>query len=356
LLAILLATVSLGRRGNARAGWWLCAAFLVGLGFHQSTILAPLMAALGLWFLAPGNARQRLSTVLAHLRAPAAWCLIALALGYVVYLQGFHERSYHRLVQPGAVLANVAKASLALAPEDLRVPLLEALRDGRLGPTAVAGAVIVVLWGLLAWAWWRATPAIRWLLLLIPLDLLLPVLTTGFVTRYAYLAAGLSAVAVALACAGVAPGGAGRTRWAWALALLLVWGRDQWIDVAELRDAGRLTDRLLEQADAARTALPPERTLVLIDSPDHAGRERDLPVFNWGLHIALARRGVTLPCLLLRVTPCWTSSDHQAISEAQAVEFGANPDLTCLRYSAATGSFEPWPASPMPPEPTHSDG
>jgi len=303
------------RRPRLATGVGLFLAQLVGLGFHQSAlVLAPLCVLfVAATVRAGGGGPRAIARRLGH-----GWILAALALAvaYGVYVGFLRPRRYHGMVQAGAILANGVKASLALVPEWLRHPAVEGLRghQGQLG--FVQGGALVVAAGLAYLAGlWRGTGAQRALLSGIALDLTLPVLTTGFVLRYAYLSSALLALALGLA---VERARGSRRSLTLALTVLLglLWARDHVVDIAEQREAGRAVEMVLEAAARARQAAGPGVEIALVDAPDMWGLEDDIPVFNWGLAIALERRGVCGPWRLLRVDPCWTSSDHEEVDAA----------------------------------------
>lgn len=340
LLWIVWATIAYTQRPTRGLGVALVAVFAVALGFHQSSIVAPAIFGLGVVCLTEGNLRARLRAVVALARRPAIVVFALFAVGYFLYVGTLQNRSYHGIVQPGAIAANVARAALALAPEWVRLPALEGLRDAEaplgfaLGAAAVAGML-----GLWALGLWRGRAEGRWLLLAIPLDLALPILTTGFVGRYAYFSAALLAIVLGLRFAHSGPGRAGLVQRLLIGVLAVAWAVDHVVDVRELRQAGAVAEQLLADATAARAAAPAGATIALVDAPDHVGREDDIPLFNWGLAEALARRGVPGPWLLLRVDACWTTSDHRALREEDLPAALAEPGLLVLRYDAGHRTF-----------------
>lgn len=343
LLWIVWATIVWSQRPSRTLGAGLCVVFALALGFHQSSIVAPAIFFLGLVALTPGTARERARAAFAAVRHPAIGLLVLGGVGYFVYVGALQQRSYHGIVQKGAIAANVAKATLSLAPEWLRLPALEGLRDAEDRAGFVGGALAVACL-LATWACGlvRGTGAVRWLLVLVPLDLALPVLTTGFVGRYAHFAAAMVAIVLGVRFVRAGPAFPGRLQRLAIAGLGMAWAVDHVVDVRELREAGAVAGRLLADAAAAREAAPPGGTIVLVDAPDHMGSEDDIPVFNWGLEVALSRRGVPGPWRLLRVDPCWTTSDHTALGEEELARAVADPDLRVLRYDAGRGNFAPW--------------
>lgn len=366
LLWFVWATVVFAERRSQAIPAGMVAVLVVALGFHQSCVIAPAILGLGLVALGRGTLAERSVVALAALRRPAVLAVVVLAIGYTIYVGTLQQRSYHGIAQPGAIVANVARAALAFAPEWVRLPALDGLRAGGVGLVVGGAAVGSILLGLLL-ALWRGDAIARWLLGVVVLDLVLPVATTGFVSRYAYFGSALLAIAIARAAdraferaAGRGPGRtvgragdpmtAPAARWSGrgllpvlAIASLgTAWAIDHVVDVRELRQAGALLDRLRDDAAAARATAPPGQRIALVDAPDHVGGDDDIPVANWGLASALAARGVQGPWLLLRVDRCWTTSDHRAVDETELARIAADPDLLTLRYDPATGGFARW--------------
>ena len=344
LLTIVWATIVWVQRPSAALGALIAGVFAVALGIHQSSVLAVPIVGLGILCLAPGTLAARLCAALRALRCVPLLLALLLAVGFALYVGTLQDRSYHGIAQRGAIVANVARAALAFVPEWVRLPALEGLRSpsgsgGFVAALAVVAAIGIAWLGLL----WRSTSATRWLLVLIPLDLLLPVLTTGFVSRYAMFAAALLSIVLALQ---VERGAVGVVASRWRLAacwlVVVAWGIDHVVDLVEVRAAGRTMERLLDDAAKARTAAPPGRRIALIDAPDHAGGDDDVPVCNWGLGEALAARGIPGPWLLLRVDPCWTTSDHRRVSEQELAALAADPELETLRFDPSAGGFVAW--------------
>ncbi|MBL8724874.1 MAG: hypothetical protein JNK49_12560 [Planctomycetes bacterium] len=340
LLWLSWAAVAWSQRPSAALGAGMVAVLAIALGFHQSCVIAPVVVGLGLVALASGTLLQRARAACAALRQPMLLGFVLLAAGYAFYVGVLQQRSYHGAAQGGAIAANVARAVLAFAPEWLRLPALDGLRSGGAG-LVLGGAAVAGLAGAWAWAFWRGDATTRWLLAIVPLDLVLPVATTGFVGRYAYFGAALLAIALARSIDRV--GGALRV---WGVPVLVgaLWAFDHAVDIRELQKAGQLLQRLGDGAAAARAAAGPGQRVALVDAPDHVGGDNDIPVANWGLAEALAARGIDGPWLLLRVPRCWTTSDHRAVDAAELSGLAADPALPVWRYDAAVGTFVRWTA------------
>src|SRR6185436_12464579 len=160
----------------------------------------------------------------------------------------------------------------------------------------------------------RAPPRARALILVAALDLLIPAVSVGFVVRYAQLAAAMCACAAGLAFDGTAARPRARRVLVAGLALLLAcWAYDTIYDVAEYRRAGAVSRRIFAKAAEARARLGPEATIALVDLPESWGRERDIPLFNWGTRRALALGGDLGPWEILR------TKDYASSSEAELV-------------------------------------
>jgi len=306
-------------------GVGIVASLVLGLGFHQSAIVLPVLYAL---FVAQREAEggHGLHGAVRRLRSPALLITIALCAAYVVYVAFLRGERHHGVVGAGALVANAVKASLALAPEAIRYPAVEGLR-GHTGPGgAVFGAIAVLLAvATFALGLVRGTPAVRALCAGAALDLALPALSTGFVGRYAVLAAALMALALGVAWETARTVRSRRWLGVGAVLLLVAWTVDHVEAVLEVREAGAITAALVTEAARVRAATPEELVVTLVDAPDAWGREADVPVFNWGLVFALERAGARGPWRFYRTYPARTSTDHAPLdpSALESLQDGA---------------------------------
>ncbi|HLU40129.1 MAG TPA: hypothetical protein VK081_12155 [Planctomycetota bacterium] len=279
-LAALCALLS--PRGPARGALWL-GGFLLALACNQGGVVLPGVGAVLV------VARDGTKAWRGLARDPWFAASVVLAGAYVLYLGWLRPPAVHAPVQGAALANNLARAAVALAPADLRVPVLDLLRGERPWPGIAALAALGA--GAVAW-WWRAPWAVRGLLLAIPLELAPAVAVTGFVPRYAYLASAFFAVALVLAWQGTAARRA-RVPVATAIALLAAaWVRDTVADVGEYRRAGAAVRAVVAQARALAAGASDDATFVMVDAPTLEGAERDVPVFDWALPEALAWHGV----------------------------------------------------------------
>ena len=293
----LSAAIAHASRPRVRTGGAMLAAFAVALACNQGSVVFPAMAGLLLLGIHGRSA-------LARLRDPWVFACIVVATIYVVLLTSL-ERGPHHAVAAGALAANAAKASLCLAPEAVRVPLLDALRTG--GSGVLLGVTVLLLLAAACGAWlWRTTPTVRALLIAIPIEWAPAMIVTGFAQRYAYLSASLLCISLALSyerttrCRRlVAVGCVGLAGW---------WAFDTAVDVIEHREAGTIVNRVLNAAEQARSRSA-KGTITLVSPPRRAGSEGDLPVLDFGLREALALTGVpgAFEVLITR-GPSWSSA------------------------------------------------
>lgn len=290
--------------------------FACALGFHESAFLAPLV--LVLWLVA-GDARgvrAGLASLRIALRDPF---LLAFLFGGALHLVQLSLRAqrHHGLKDFDALPANVAKAALALAPEPLRAAAIDGLRGEHawIG-TALGCAVVLAVLAAFAYALRRGGPA-RFASLAIAADLGLAVLGVGFVQRYAYFSSAILALTLAV-IAQAKP----RSATSFAASLLaLAWAIDSFVDAREYRAAGAIVSEVVDGARAAR-----ERSgtapIAVVDAPDMAGAEEDVPLFNWGLDLVLAAHGIDGPWLLWRTREFRTNSNVERV-DADALERAA---------------------------------
>lgn len=326
MLAALVAAAAHARRPRATTGLSLLLAQLLALACHSASCLLPAGVAALAVAVAPNGLRI--------LRDP--WLLLHFLVGmtFLIVIAAMPaDQRHHTLSNLGAIAANSSRALLCLLPETVRGPAIEGLRGaygtaGMLGGAAVCAAVA----GGLLWVLRRTDAIGRALLLTAGLDLVPPVLTAGFVVRYAYFAAPLVAIALLLAAKP-------NRRWAIGLSLLgVAWLYDHAVDTAEVRLGGQLGLDVVAAAKAVRTEVGPEVPVALLDPPGEVGAERDVPVFNWGLPRALLRNGVAGPWQFVRTRPYVTTSDVDLVDAAQLARLTA-AGVQVWRWDAAARRF-----------------
>lgn len=202
-----------------------------------------------------------------------------------------------------------------------------------------------LFFGALLWKGGRLT---RWLVLLIAIELALPVATTGFVQRYVYLASAFLACILGPWIAGLFA----RQR-AFAATVLLAVG-SQWLwetasDVRLYREAGRVTDRLLQQAGELHSTRAPGSKIAIVNVPPCWGPERDIPLFNWGFVLALreSMNASDLRPSAMRVSlwrtdvryTNYTNGDVQLVSPNKLQAAIRNPRVHVLEYDPTEKSF-----------------
>jgi len=319
------------------AGVASVAALLLALCFHESGFVLPAVCAAWCLCAGQGGLRARIAALWAEARRPVLALQIALAASYVVYLAFLRPERHHGLKSLSSLPANLVKAASSTWPELARVPLVEGLRgaDGTLA-AVVAGLVLA---GFCLWAArvvWSDSALARFAVLAVALDLALPALGAGFNQRYAY----LSSAWIALALAGWAAASArGRVV---ACVLGGAWAFDSLVDLGEYRAAGTHARRFVEQACAERARLDPARTLLLVDPVDVWGRERDIPVFNWGLPEALERAGCAGAWRFGRRGPYRTGTHVELVEQAELAR-EAERGVRILVRDPATDELRPWP-------------
>lgn len=358
VFCLLAALVLLGDPRRRPAGGALgVLALLAGLCFHQSAVvLAPLLVLLA-WTAPrarpvgagglPFGARPSLWLLL----RPAVLVALAAVLAYLVYVGLVRTERGHELRGPAGLPANLVKAAFALAPEGLRVLAVDGFRGRWGGPgVALAGALGLALAAGFTRLAVRGAPATRFALLGVAVDAVLPVLTTGYGQRYSYLGSALLAVACGCAVEAALRRPAPRRVLAGVALLSGLWLADQVRDTRELREAGRAHERVLDGLALERRSheervrdLPGvQAPIVLVDFPDVWGRERDLPLFNWGLDLALERRGIPGPWVLLRTRSFATSSTFQPVSPEELERLLAAPRVRVLAFDPVRLEPVPW--------------
>lgn len=328
-------------RPSARTGIGLLAAQILALGFHQAGVVLVPACFLIAWGLEGAPITSGWATVGRRLREPWLVALFVLALGYALAMSFLWAQRYPQS-HPAAVLANFARASLALAPETVRHPAIEGLRQ-RMG---TAGFVFGL--ATLAYAWLaylvtlvRARPLSRALFLAAGLDLLLPAVSVGFLVRYAQLAAALCGCAAGRVFDRLIAERRELSMRNAGLAILLVcWAYDTAFDVAEYRHAGVVLRRVLGQAAEARARLGPDVTIALVDLPENWGRERDIPLFNWGTRRALVLDGSPGPWDVLRTKPVMGSTEAELISPEALARLAEERPHAVLVYDPAGERLE----------------
>lgn len=316
-LAALLAFSHHLRAPSAWKGALGLALFCAALACHESALLFPGLLALWIAFENAGTIRDRAFDWWRAARDP--W-LLALALSTLVYvvMLALRTQRHHQVKSLAALPANVVKAATALLPEFMRTTIVDGFR-GPAGEMAFYFAAAALL-GLAAFALvlvWRSRLA-RFVLMACALELTLPVLGTGFVQRYAYLASALLAIGL----------GAWIQRTATPSRVVLVimlagaWLHDSVVDLGEYRDAGRMSRRLAAEVRILRTSGGREKPIAIVDPPDMVGAEFDVPLFNWGLDFMLAAQpigsdGNDAPILLWRTIPYRTSTNVELVDAAR---------------------------------------
>jgi hypothetical protein len=307
-LIALYALVRQARAPRAATGALALIAFVLALGFHESAMLLPAMFAAWIAFAGRGTVRDGIDRVRRALRDP--WILALFALAFVYFVQLFlRPQRHHHAKALDALPANVVKAALALVPEWIRVPAVDGLR-GQLGPAGYAlggGAVLVVA---LAALWILRRSAFgRFVVIAVGLELLLPVLGTGFAQRYAYFSSALVAIGLGVWSQLAAT----RKRALVVAAVTAVWGFDAFVDAFEYRAAGREAEWIAARARDERAHAGPGAQIAIVDPPDMSGAERDVPTFNWGLDYFLEAHGADGPWLLWRTVPFATNTNVELV-------------------------------------------
>ncbi|MBK7875478.1 MAG: hypothetical protein IPJ77_06965 [Planctomycetes bacterium] len=326
------------RRRSALDAALFIASFLLALAFHESAIVLPALCLA--WAVFAPEASTRLAA-----RARAAWCalkrpelaLVVLAtLAYVVYIAFLRPERHHGLKSFDSLPANAVKASLALFPELLRANVVAFLRaHPGAGGIAAAGALFAALGALAVWILRRGPFVARFALVAVAIDLVLPVLSTGFNQRYAYLGSAFAAVALAAWAA---------TTWKpWTLFGVIVlggaWAFDTLRDAEEYDEAGRVAQRIVDAACATRARTPATVPVAIVDAPDVWGAEDDIPVFNWGLLEALDRAGCGRAFVLWRTRPFHTGTDVELVTPERVRAADEGGEAVVLRADVEFPAF-----------------
>jgi hypothetical protein len=326
MMVALVVAVAHAKRPRAATGMALLVSQVLAVGCHSAACLLPGCVAMLAIAVSPLRWRVLLDRwLLLHFAIGAALILLLVSLPTT-------ER-YHSLRSIEAILANGSRALLSLLPELLRLPAIEGLRGAYGVPGMVFGFVACgATAALFVWALWRSTPVGRALLLAAVIDLVPPVLTAGFVVRYAYFPAALVSIALLLQA---------KPTKAWIVALGLLgagWLGDHVVDIAEVRKGGQLGIAVVESARAVRAEVGPGVEVALLNAPGETGAERDVPVFNWGLAVALRLNGITGPWRLLRTEHYVTNSDVELVDERRIDEV-VRAGVAVWRWDDATRRF-----------------
>jgi hypothetical protein len=343
VLCLLAGLTLLAERSRpAPASLGAVVAFVLGLHFHQSAVALPALVLILAWCTATGSLRARGRALLERARDPAFLVILALALAYLVYVALLREQRYHEARSFEAVPAGVAKATLALAPEDLRVPAIDGLR-GRFGAAGLAlGASLVSgVLGLAVLGALRGGKLASFAVLAIACDAVLPMLFSGYVQRYSYLSSALLACALGSWYATATARGRRLPRIV-VCSLGLLWGLDQVRTTLAFRDGGAVVERVLAQVAEERTAVGPGVPITVVDLPDMWGREEDIPLFNWGFRLAAADRGVDGPWIQLRTKHYRTSNDSQLVTREQVDGSASTPGARVYEFDRASKQLVPW--------------
>lgn len=248
------------------------------------------------------------------------WGYAIATLGYIVYVCARPQR--HDTLKPlDSIPANLVKAALGVAPEPLREACIEAFRGHGGALLVVLGCALFLAWiGLFAIALWRGGPALRFVVLAIAADLVLPVIGAGFTQRYAYLPGAFAAIGLVLASRSWKP----RVRQAVLAAAFLAWSYDTLRDVLDYHAAARLQQRIFAELAEERAAVGPEQPVAVLELPDMAGKEHDLPLFNWGAEEAVRRAAIPGPWVFWRTRRYATGSDIPELPAGHLATLKAN--------------------------------
>lgn len=254
--------------------------FLLALAFHQGAIVLPaLFAAWIVTHPTPGGVRA----LARRLADPLVSVPAALSVLYLVYQTFFRPQRFHGANSLASLPANTVRGALSLFPEPVRVACVEAFR-GHAGTLAVvlAGLFFAVLAAAGLRLFVRGSPLARWVLLAVALELLLPILTTGFAQRYAYCSSGLVAAGLG---AWLAPHARRRLP---ALAVLgLLWAADSVRAAHEYRAICARARAVLDDCRRIRAEVGQELPIAVLDLPESAGREQEILFFSLGFTEAL---------------------------------------------------------------------
>jgi hypothetical protein len=312
-LAALLFLARHARAPNARDAILGLAAFVLALGFHESAMLLPAILVLWIVFVQGQTLRDGASKLWRASRDPWLVAFAVMTCAYAVQLV-LRPQRHHGLKSFASLPANVVKAETALVPEWIRTVVIDGFRAGPSAPAAFAAAAVVfVSIALLAFVLFRRSRIARFVLAACAIDLGLAVIGAGFVQRYAYWPSALVAVGLGLWVARDL-----RVFRVLIVSLLAAWWlADTAVDVRDVRRIRPEVDRLVHSASEIRAHVGPQVPIVVVDAPDMAGTEHDVPLFNWGLDYLLEAHGVSGPLQLWRTRPFATGSNVELVDSAR---------------------------------------
>ena len=323
LLGGLAAYVLYDRHRDRRAGMAVIGALLMGLGFHQSSVLLVPWCVLWSW------TRHGWGRLAPCWRDPVLWTMVLVVVPYAVYLFWFRPQRVHGSVESAAVLSSFSRASICLLPIDLREPVLEGLRAGGAG-RLLAAAMVLAVAGLFGRAL-LVSPISRFIALCILGDLALSALTTPFAQRYAYSAAALCACGLGLWTDGTARRS---LRYAVIGVLVIALGSDSLRLVRHYRQLDQVIPHIREVAARRAADLGPGQRLVFVDVPGAFGPDGAVPLFRWGMPQALERWGIRGDFLW------WSTAeesvddvaDARRVTPADVEAATSNPRVVLLRF------------------------
>ena len=343
VLAALLLFIRNEREPRATRVLGILICFLLALGFHNAGIVLPVFFAA--WILTDDRAlaRGRRRATLSRFLRPAMVLTALLVLGYLVYFTVLRPQRHHGFIPLSAVPANVVRATLSVFPEAVRTSAVDALR----GHAGIAGFLIAgTVFGAIAMAYVlvlaRGPRAARFVLFAATIELAVPVLTTGFSNRYAYLSSALLACALGVGWDQLVPT-ARQSRLAMAslLALGALWSIDTVQDAREYRRASTAAREVLDACRRERALAGPAKPIAVVDLPERWGAEKEIPFFGLGFSEALSLYDIPGEWLPMRTREqgYWTS-DHDLVTREELSRTLDERDLAVLRFSPRVGTIE----------------
>lgn len=333
-LLCLTSYISYENSRNLAKGLFSWSMFLIALGFHQSAITLPILCIL---YTASrrGTPFKNIRPRPCRLDIPAMLFILS-AFFYFIYMAFFRENRYHGVRELDALPANIVKASVVFFPEWIRGIITDGFR-GKFGVIGFGSSITIVM-GFLGFLTTLTFKKPKTLLFSVPvaLDLALPVLATGFTQRYAYFSVCFFSMLLIESM---------RKHWhkpAYKVGLLLFVGLlalDTNYDMNEQRQAGSISNTLLDQARAAREMAGNNRPLIFIDPPDVWGSEHDISFFNWGFDVALRMRGISGPWEIWRTRKYWTNTHIPLSNLDRLKEKAQSTNSIILHYDPSIRSF-----------------
>lgn len=352
---------------NSSVKWGVATliAFLVALGFHQGAFVFPaFLLGIGIALNRAGDqvifggdkregaASRSRGALLSDVRASLTWPVVVsalLAAGYLAYIVFLRENRHTEVRDFSALPANLIKGTLSLTPEWFRVFVVEGLRAG--GGALALAAIAAAMVGIATLAlFFRSDRIGRVLAALVALELIIPILTVGYVQRYAYLASAMLAL-------WLATWHHRRSKAAFAVIAFLIanWSYDLFRDIAEYCGASTITNAVVVVLSEAVDQAPADVQIHAIDAPTAWGSERDIPLFNWGLVKAVNMHragrvvpdGDPLPATKLFVERShvsfsnFTNGDMPVIGKDRIVQMETDPKIWVFRFDPSTGSLLP---------------